>query len=814
MAENKQVIIDFKIEASEALQATVALTDKLNQLKETKKQLEQQLKQDSGNKQLKEQLVSVNAQIGATASSLRGYQKELTNVVKAGEAENKSLEQQRAVLANLTRQWDRLSAAEREGAKGTEIVNQIKATTDNLIQLEGSTGRFQRNVGNYKSALNGAATALQGVGGAAGSAITGIKALGASLKALVVNPWAALIAAIAAAFMQLKKAIQDNDEASTAWAELMATMKPILNVIKGLFVDLANVLTNVFRKVADWNQQLLKHFPILAKWAEHNRQVVKAADELEDTERRVSAAIAEYEANAARAMEIATDSENESFASRKQALNDWWEAQLAIYNSNMELEKARLKQLIITTAAEHNIVQDQGELWNDYLDRVEQGIVFFSDSQKNAIISQSNAVKAVEKGLAEAERTFNKTQRRILNDQKAANQQRKKNQQEVEDTIFNLTADEHQKLIKEVDKYYDELVAKASGNKKQIEEIERLRAIAIAKVYTDEISKGLDGFEAGLQQVLSKATKSLQDFRKQSDLWDQVAKLAEENEYATQMREAESNAERLAIAAQFAQSRLEIAQMMYDSMSQMEGESDAEFALRQQQQLKQLEEYKAQYNSITTAIAADTQQTMKTQLDMVNAFSNATTSMTDALIDALSKATGDEEKYQKWKIIMSIIDAQVQGALAIMSAITTATPGDPYSVAARIAAAAGAAGAATITAVAQLIALKSQTPAAPKFAEGGLVTGPGTGTSDSITARLSNGESVMTARATQQFAPLLSAMNVAGGGAPITQTGQNNTLQDMFESAFANMPAPVVSVKEINNTTNRVRLKESISKNN
>lgn len=811
MAE-KQVIIDFQIEAGEALQATVALTDKLNQLKQTKRELEKQLKSDGGNQALKEQLAQVDAQIGATASSLKGYRRELRNVVKAGDAETNSLQQQRAVLSNLTAQWDRLSAAEREGAKGTAIADKIKATTDNLMQLEGSTGRFGRNVGNYKSALDGAAAALQGVGGASGSAITGIKALGASLKALVANPWTALIAAVAAAFMQLKKAIQDNDEAGTAWAELMATMKPILNVIRGLFVDLAKVLTNVFKRVADWNQQLLKHFPVLAKWAEHNRQVVKAADELEDTERRVSASIAQYESDAARAMEIATDSENESFASRKQALNDWWEAQLNIYNSNMQLEKARLKQLIITTAAEHNIVQEQGETWDDYLDRVEQGIVFFSDSQKNAIISQSNAVKAVEKGLAEAERTFNKTQRRILNDQKTAYQQRRKNQQEVEDAIFNLTADEHQKLIKEVNKYYDELVRKANGNKKQIEEIERLRAVAIAKVYTDEISKGLDGFEAGLQKVLSKAQQRLQDFRKQSDLWDQVAKLAEENEYATQMREAKSNSERLAIAAQFAKSRLDMAQMVYDNMSQMDGESDAEFALRKQKQLRQLEEYRAQYDSTAAAIAADTQRMMKDQLDMVNSFTNATIQMTDALVDALSKVTGDEEKYQKWKLIMSIIEAQIQGGLAIMAAIATATPGDPYSVAVRIASAAAAAGAATTAAVAQLVALKGGIPAAPKFAQGGSVNGRGTGTSDDILAWLSNGESVMTARTTRMFAPMLSAMNVAGGGAPLTQTAQNNAMQNMWESAFENMPAPVVSVKEITNVNNKVKLKENISK--
>jgi hypothetical protein len=44
------------------------------------------------------------------------------------------------------------------------------------------------------------------------------------------------------------------------------------------------------------------------------------------------------------------------------------------------------------------------------------------------------------------------------------------------------------------------------------------------------------------------------------------------------------------------------------------------------------------------------------------------------------------------------------------------------------------------------------------FAEGGLVTGPGTGTSDSINARLSNGEFVIPAEVTKKYLPMLEAL--------------------------------------------------------
>lgn len=72
-------------------------------------------------------------------------------------------------------------------------------------------------------------------------------------------------------------------------------------------------------------------------------------------------------------------------------------------------------------------------------------------------------------------------------------------------------------------------------------------------------------------------------------------------------------------------------------------------------------------------------------------------------------------------------------------------------------------------------------PAASKFASGGYVTGPGTSTSDSIPAMLSNGESVINANSTAMFGGLLNQINQAGGGAPIPAGNSDS-----------NAPAPVI----------------------
>lgn len=104
-----------------------------------------------------------------------------------------------------------------------------------------------------------------------------------------------------------------------------------------------------------------------------------------------------------------------------------------------------------------------------------------------------------------------------------------------------------------------------------------------------------------------------------------------------------------------------------------------------------------------------------------------------------------------------------------------------------------------------------------KFATGGLVSGPGTGTSDSIPAMLSNGESVMTARATGMFAPLLSTLNQLGGGVPITPGEPTPAIGEEFLAAaiakgMERMPRPVVSVEEINKVSKRVEVIERMGR--
>jgi hypothetical protein len=69
--------------------------------------------------------------------------------------------------------------------------------------------------------------------------------------------------------------------------------------------------------------------------------------------------------------------------------------------------------------------------------------------------------------------------------------------------------------------------------------------------------------------------------------------------------------------------------------------------------------------------------------------------------------------------------------------------------------------------VASLLAQMPKLSDFQSFSTGGMVSGPGTTTSDSIPAYLSNGESVINAKSTQMFLPQLDMINKMGGGSPL-----------------------------------------------
>lgn len=239
------------------------------------------------------------------------------------------------------------------------------------------------------------------------------------------------------------------------------------------------------------------------------------------------------------------------------------------------------------------------------------------------------------------------------------------------------------------------------------------------------------------------------------------------------------------------QVELENAKKRLDSLQQLEGESDAEFKARQ---LEAQQEYLDAKEELA-----------QREIEIEQAKLDAASQITGAL-SGLFEQLGESNKAF---LILSKTLALAEIAIETGKAIAKLTSANAWKGIAGIAESAAG--------IVQIIS--NMTTAigiinSAKFAKGGLVEGSGTGTSDSIPAMLSNGESVITARATSMFSPILSYINQSGGGAPIVvEKGSQAMGEDMIARAVAKGIKgiqPVVSVTEINKVGSQVNVVENL----
>lgn len=221
----------------------------------------------------------------------------------------------------------------------------------------------------------------------------------------------------------------------------------------------------------------------------------------------------------------------------------------------------------------------------------------------------------------------------------------------------------------------------------------------------------------------------------------------------------------------------------------------------------ELEKQEAERTALAKLEAKEREAIEKAEIERKKEIQNATSALFSSISELVKATSADEEEATRRGKTLALAEIAFSTGVAIAEGVSSAMAVPfPANLAAIIS---------TIATVISNIATATSIVNSAKFAEGGLVTGEGTGTSDSIPAMLSNGESVMTAQATSMFAPVLSAFNQMGGGVPINATNSNATGEEMLARAFArgvaNMPSPVVDVQEITRVAERVRVLETIS---
>lgn len=156
-------ILQIQVDSEKAIDTLSQLNDILEDVRRQEAQLTKEIQANAKQQTLsQQQLDKKKKELQALKQAEKDYKtmvnevsKVVQNELKADRAKTGSLKELRAQMSNLTKQYDELSRVDREGLKGKQLQKDINALTKEIKDAEYATQRFQRNVGNYRSALQG-----------------------------------------------------------------------------------------------------------------------------------------------------------------------------------------------------------------------------------------------------------------------------------------------------------------------------------------------------------------------------------------------------------------------------------------------------------------------------------------------------------------------------------------------------------------------------------------------------------------------------------------------------------------------------------
>lgn len=804
--ETETIIIDVQLSDEQVAKKLQDTTRELQNMKNWQKQLSQAIKEgkdDTGS--LAAQYAENTARIRELTAAEKTYTAQLTAANATQREYGDSIYQLSAQLADLKNQYRGLSKEDREGAAGKQLKHTIQEIDKEVKQLDADIGDHQRNVGNYVSALTGLDNRVVKVAAVfQGGFRQGLASAGAALKSfgktLLTTPlgWiAAAVAAVVAVFKELRDAFKRNDDASTELSAAMARLLPIITAVRKVFEGIANVVAKVVSGImsaVSWIGGKLS--PAFKEASDAAEELVRSEDKLQDKQREYTIASAERQKEIS---ELNKKARSDDSLTAKEKEN--------LYKKIDELERKDLEERKNIAAENLRIIEHRYAQEVNNSDEAKDAITAARAEMLKAETDYNNATVRFAQRQADALKEQVEEEKRRQEEWKRRQQERVSKTREalqaLEDLRLEFIRDEVQRERAELSVDYGrriEALRERLNNEKnltaearkaiseQIVLLERQLAQKLDKINQDEIKRRFDTEVAEREKLTDLRISMLknQDEREIAQAQEQGRRIIEQLRRRLEEEEDLTEGAKSAIREQIELQE----QMTQDKISEI--------------QKKALEERMEAEKQAREEAAKELDELLKKQLQAANeaitTFSDAARTANEAMVSLYNSIAGDSVEYENFRKAMAIVDATISLGEAIAKATLISMDGDPYTVAARI-----AANVAAITAqFASLIStIKAATiPSAPSFAQGGIVGGNSL-TGDTVMVRANTGEMFINREDQRRLFDMIKSGTLGGG---------YETIRAAMADALKEMPAPVLDYSEFTGFQRSVKMVEKRTK--
>lgn len=771
----------------------------------------------AGNKALQTQINNINQ---ARSSN--------TEILRIRNQLNPAIAEENELITQLNEQLDKNNAFIKENASAYE---QQKINIGNYTEsIKNAFGEL--NI--FNGGLSGFAARAQEAGGAGALLSTSLKSattatigLTKSMLAFLLTPIGAVLAAVVAVFLLVKNAMDKNkqsaDKITSVFNSLSSVFNAVLKVLEPLGTYIIDVLVGAFELLAEGVEAAAEAFADAQEFfgfgdaAEETREFVKetkastqAAYDLAKAERELEIAQnksrlvqLQYQKTAEQLRQL-RDDESKSIADRLDSnrllgnlLDEQARKELAIAQQAVRVAelRARASKLDVTIQADYIEALTQVA---DIEERIEgqrsEKLANDNSLRKEAADAEKKrqderiakekersdkAIKAMQTELAYYIESQGEMKRSMQEQLKIDNEVRNRSiaiaKAELDAKKINLR--EYQLAVLEINnefakKQMDATVENANielelfmlNNQRKLDEnaffseqlyqqeVERINRISEAeKAAIDQryiyglISK--QEYDLALRQIDDENRASLDEAEAERE------QAKKDKQAADVMLQDELNAERFEynLALQMERYNRE-----YEERKAIAQKNGADMVLFEQAEAKKREAIEKSVQDNKLSLASSTFGNLATILGKESAAGKAA-AVAQATIDTYKAATSAYSSLAGIPVVGPALGAVAAGAAVV-------------------------AGLANVKKIVSTKTAKVENAPNPGYASGIIgLSGIGSGTSDSIPANLSVGESVINARSTEMFPELLSFINQAGGG-----VGLNGSTSSIIQDNIGN----------------------------
>jgi len=362
-SNGKKVLIDVEIGDSESIKKLANLRKYSQDLKAAQKEL------DTSTEEGRQKFEQYTLEIQKNNAEIRALQTEIQKTEKANNAEAGSLEQLRAQLSLANVQYAKMGEERRKSAEGEELQHSIRETVDLLKEEEKAIGNTSRNVGNYEEAIGNVIgsgsefqKSLQGIGSflpGISKGLTGVTdKIVAMGKAVLANPLLAILAAVIAILLALKKTIETSKDATAKWNAILTPFNRIMQFLLSLVQKLVGWLLDgatAMMNFAMSTAKLLEKLPLVGKYIQDANKAIERSIELEKEKNALGKRTRDFTVESAK---IERDV-SELRAKADEKLNYTAEQRLAFIREANKLEKKSADESLAIAKQKLSIAEEE-----------------------------------------------------------------------------------------------------------------------------------------------------------------------------------------------------------------------------------------------------------------------------------------------------------------------------------------------------------------------------------------------------------------------------------------------------------------------